>query len=188
MADETEQLLQQLDAEIDTAEAAGDSKTASVLKAVRVENGRRRVENRELKEKIEQALADNEAAATKAAEAGNRSSQLEADLAKERADRQAVLDRLTAANKTVIDGLPERLRPIVPQGLGPVELREWLDAAVPVLHQPPPAPLDGAAGSIADRGGDAVAVDEDTATIAKALGVDPQVLAKRVKRDGNSGI
>lgn len=188
MSDETEQLLQQLDAEIDAAEAGGDGKTASVLKAVRAENGKRRVENRELKEKMAQALADSEAAAAKAASEGTRSSQLQAELEKERADRQAVLDRLTAANKTVIDGLPERLRPIVPQGLGPVELREWLDAAVPVLHQPPPAPLDGAAGSKADRENATVAVDEDTATIAKALGVDPQALAKRVKQDGNSGV
>jgi len=188
MSDETEQLLQQLDAEIDNAEASGDNKTALILKAVRAENGKRRVENRELKEKIAQALADSEASIAKAASAGIRSSQLQAELDKERAERQAVLERLNAANQTVVDGLPERLRPIVPRGLGPVELREWLDAAVPVLHQPPPAPLDGAAGSKADRENATVAVDEDTATMAKALGVDPLMLAKRVKQDGNSGI
>lgn len=181
MSNEAEQLLQQLDAEIVAAEAGGDDKTVLALKSVRAENAKRRVENRELKEKIAQALADSEAAVAKAADEGVRSSQLQAELDKARADRQEVLDRLTTANKTVVDGLPERLRPIVPQGLGPVELREWLDAAVPILHQSPPAPLDGVAGSIADRENATVAVNEDTATMAKFLGVDPQMLAKRVK-------
>lgn len=176
--------LAALDSAIDTAVAAGDADTAKLLSAVRGENARRRIANRELREKLAQLETDYRALEGKWTDEGGKLIQLQSDLDAERQARQALVERDEAAVQAAISRLPEKVRALVPK-LPPSELRDWLDAAVPVLTQASVAPLEGQAGSVADRGSDVVAVGEAEASIARALGIDPQVLAKRVKEDGN---
>lgn len=177
--------LEKLDAEIDKAEASGDSATAKILKGVRAENGRRRVENRELREKLAQVTEDYRVLESKWTEESGRLNQIQSELESERQARQSLVERDKTAVEAAISRLPEKWKALVPKGLPPSELRDWLDAAVPALTTVAVAPLEGQAGSVAERDSDVVAVGEAEATVAKAFGIDPQVLAKRVK-DGNT--
>jgi hypothetical protein len=170
--EEHDELLEQLDEQIVEAEASGDAKTLSVLKKVQAENARRRVTNRELRDKM----------AALEAEVARRQDDLNAALKKEREDRQAILDRITSINQGMIDALPERARGIVPDGLDQAAKLEWLTKAAPILTTPAPSPTDGAAGSVAQRGADATPVGEAEAALARALGVDAQTLARRAKK------
>jgi hypothetical protein len=171
-----------LDAAIDRATAGGDDQTARLLRKAREENARRRVATRDAAERIRQLEADYEALTGKTSASTERLSALEKELETERQRQQQIVERLEAANKTAIDNLPERFRALAPVGLDAVGVREWLDRAVPLLTNMPVAPLEGQAGVTPDRENGSVAVDEATLTLAKALGIDPQELAKRSKK------
>ena len=159
-----------------------DDKTAKILAATRRENAKRRIENRELNKKYAQLQADFDAVTAKyEAEKGQVGSIQQAREAAE-AERQRLLDEVKVDNEAIIAGLPDKLRSIVPGISDTWELNKWLRKASTVLA-PSGVALDGEAGSVADRRDDTVAVGEAEATLARALGVDPQELVKRVKKE-----
>ena len=88
-----------------------------------------------------------------------------------------------AANEAAIARLPEKVQKVVPVKYDPFELRDWLDAAAPELTNFAAVQTDGQQGARPDRASAVLAVDEDTATLAKLLGIDPQVLLKEVKKE-----
>lgn len=184
-------LLDKLDREIEEAESRGDTKAAKLLKQARDENARRRIRNHNQDEKISQRDAqiqqlqqDYQALEAKLIDGDSRLTTLQSELEAERAARQALVERDEKAAEAAINRIPEKYRALVPKGLSPSDLRDWLDAAAYTLGNVPVPPLEGQVGSTPERGGDDVVVDESTAMVAKALGVDAQALAKRVK-DGN---
>lgn len=168
------------DADLDV-DTEVDDRTAKLLRAVRAENAKRRVQNRELSATLSQLQADLEAVQSRMAEYQAIADKTNAELEAERAARQKELEALTSANEKVIASLPDRLQRIVPRQYDPFNLREWLDAAVPELVTKTPA-IDGVAGSKPDRQSDQAAVTAEVATMAQALGVDPQQLIKNLKR------
>lgn len=164
-------------------DSAVDDKTAKILASVRRENAKRRVENRELKERYEQLQADFDAiTAQYETEKGQLTSIQTAREAAE-AERKRLLDELATDNEAIIAGLPDKLRSIVPPVSDTWELNKWLRKVSTVLA-PSGVALDGEAGSVADRRDDTVAVGEAEATLARALGIDPQELVKRVNKRG----
>lgn len=181
-------LMSDVDAAVDKATAAGDEQTAALLRKTREEAARRRVANRELTEKLQQMQADYDALLANSSTSTERLKALADELEQAKKWQTDTLGKLQSANETVIGSLPERYRALVPEGLSPVELRAWLDRAVPVLSNPAPVPLEGGEGASKDRVDPTVAVDEGVAAMARMLGVDAQELAKRTKEDGNKRI
>ncbi len=174
--------------DVDTADLDGtavDSAQADtgIVKSLRHENAARRVENRELREALAQRDADLEAERGRVTELAARVAEASSALEREKEVRQQDVDRLRAANEAAIARLPEKVQRVVPTKYDPFELRDWLDAAAPELTSFAVVPTDGQPGARPDRASTVLAVDEDTATLARLLGIDPQVLVKEVNKE-----
>lgn len=184
MSDDAE-LLDAVDDLVDQSDTAdsssGDEKLAKMLAETRREAAKKRVQNRELTTKLEQQNADYQAALEELDKLRRDLEGTSSELEREREARQKLVEATDAANKTVIAGLPEKLRKIVPVDYDPLALRTWLDAAVPTLTQVTP-PLEGEVGSRPDRTSDNLAIGEAEMQLATALGIDPQQLVKSLKK------
>lgn len=181
--------LAELDEAITQAEVDGDEGILKLLRPVRAENAKRRVANRELSDRLGQIEADVAAYADRLASADKALAESQAEIKRLQEERAAWLKQTEDHNQAVIDSLPERLHPLIPSGLDAASLRGWLDTAVPLLRMAP-APLEAEAGSTGSRTR-AVPVTEDVAAVAKALHIDPQLLAEREQmraKDGNKRI
>ncbi len=173
----------ELDDVVDTPVDESTVIDEKIARTLRRENAARRIENRELKERLAQRDADLEAEHARINALMAQAEETSSALEKERVARQQELERLKAANEAAIARLPEKVQKVVPTKYDPFELRDWLDAAAPELTNFAAVQTDGQQGARPDRASAGLAVDEDTATLAKLLGIDPQVLLKEVKKE-----
>lgn len=160
-----------------------DEKTAKILESVRREAASRRVQNRELTEKNRQLEADLQAVASQYESDKARLAELQAAREAAEAELTRLRNEFQVENDEIVAGLPDKLRSIVPPISDQVELNKWLRKATAVMV-PSGVGLDSAAGSVADRRDDTVAVGEEEALLARALGIDPQQLVKRANKRG----
>jgi hypothetical protein len=74
-------------------------------------------------------------------------------------------------NAKRIAAMPETLRVVVPKGLTPLTLKEWLDASLPLLTRPKPPELNAGAGG---SGSADMTLSESELVAAKRMGMTPE--------------
>ncbi len=168
--------------ELDVSGSDVMTDTEKLIRALRSENAKRRVANRDLAEREASLAAELDAERQERARLQATLEANKSEIERAAQEKETILEGIRAANETVINSLPDELRAIVPKDFSPVQLRSWLDAAVPVLTKPHYAPVDGVAGSKTDRVTDTLAISQDEAAFAQAMGIDPQQLVKEMAR------
>ena len=138
----------ELDDVVDTPVDESTVIDEKIARTLRRENAARRIENRELKERLAQRDADLEAEHARINALMAQAEETSSALEKERVARQQELERLKAANEAAIARLPEKVQKVVPTKYDPFELRDWLDAAAPELTNFAAVQTDGQQGRL----------------------------------------
>lgn len=158
------------------------------LKEVNDESAGRRHRINELEERLQ---SFQQAQKKKLEEEGNwrelaRQREAELEAIKPYQERAEALEAILRQNNEArIAQLPETMRQIVPQGLTPEKLGEWLDTAAPILAKPVAPNIDAGAGS-GSSGGSTPKLTPEEKAIAAKTGMSEADYAKW-KEQSNTG-
>jgi len=178
-ANEEDVEFEVLDQEAEQLAGAADDKTSKVIEKLRKESARRRVENKDLTVQVGDFKSKLSEAELRLAELLPVTQQLTA----KETELKGILDGIEESNQSVIRGLPEEIQAIVPQGLAPLDKRQWLDKAAPILvTRRTVPPIEGTAGA-ANRSGLPPLTEQELAVAAK-LKVSAEDYAKSKQARG----
>lgn len=163
--------------------------TQALIKQLREEAKAHRLEASDAKTKLAELKTQQEAAATAAlAEQGKFKDLYEktaADLAKIKADADEKAAYATAFQASVekrIADIPEGMRSLVPEGLTPLKLSEWLDKNAALLTSRQAPNFNPGAGGAS--GGKPVILTAEQVAMAKAFNMTPEQYAKQLQAQG----
>jgi hypothetical protein len=154
------------------------SEASDIIRKLRRENARTRVAKNQIAGEYEKTLSMTAEYEKKLAELGTQVEQLQSTAAEKESSLTKFLEELSEVNSTVVATLPEEVQAIVPGGLNALELRKWLDTAVPVLTRRPTKPPLGSEEGASKRGPQGPSLNDDELIVAQRLGLSPDDYAK----------
>lgn len=167
-----------LDRAEEISNSTPDPEIADIIKKLRGENARRRVSENKTAQELADALAAKAELEARLAETSTKYAEVEAQATTVAEQLEQLTNGISKRNEAVINRLPEEAKALVPGGMSPVELSEWLDTAASVLTgKVSKPPLNGETGR-PNRDDRTPVLTDAEAEVAKKLGLTIEEYAK----------